>query len=128
MFYSGLSSTEGMSKLLLALFKSSREDAPFHYRASDYSCDDWDGFQDHIWENSLVDFFNLGAADIKIYKGFRLELISLVYISRWKYKGKLFSYLPFLAFCPVSIAQWNHLFSLAPTEWISSIYNQVQNG
>ena len=40
----------------------SKTDPPFHPIAYDYSCDDWDGFHDHLIDVLWEDLFTLGAS------------------------------------------------------------------
>ena len=61
---------------------NSKQDAPFHGVAYDYSRADWDGLRDHLRDVPWEDIFKLGALLLLVnfVSGFRLELmyISLI--------------------------------------------------
>ena len=55
---------------------NSKQDAPFHRMAYDYSRADWDGLHDHLRDVPWEDIFKLGAsAALNFVSGFRLELM-----------------------------------------------------
>ena len=41
---------------------NSKQDAPFHHIAYDYSCADWDGLHDHLRDVPWEDIFKLSAS------------------------------------------------------------------
>ena len=66
----------------IAFPSNSQQDAPFHCIAYDYSCADWDSFQDHLRDFPCKDIFKsvLLLLQVNFMGGFRLELmyISLI--------------------------------------------------
>ena len=46
----------------LDLLSNSKQDAPFHFVAYDYSCADWDSLHDHLRHVSWEDIFKFSSA------------------------------------------------------------------
>ena len=94
---------------------NSKQDAPFHCVAYDYSRADWDGLCDHLrdipWE-----IFKLGASTAA---GEFCECVQLgidVYIPHHKYQVKPHSSPWFSAACAAAIVHRNHFFRLYQRE------------
>ena len=51
-----------VASVSIDLFRNSQRDAPFHHRAYEYSCADWDGLCYHLRDVPWEDIFKLGAS------------------------------------------------------------------
>ena len=91
---------------------NSKQDAPFHRMAYDYSCADKDGLHDHLIDVPRKDFFKLGASATVSEFDEWVQVVTDVYIPHCKYKVK--PHLPpwFCAVCAVAIVHKNHFFHL----------------
>ena len=68
---------------------SSKQDAPFHHIAYDYSCVDWDGVNDHLRNVPWEDVFKLSASTAASEFCEFVEVGIEVYIPHRKYQVKL---------------------------------------
>ena len=91
---------------------NSKQDAPFHRVAYDYSRADWDGLRDHLRDVPWEDIFKLGAstAASEFYEWVRVGID--VYIPHCKYRVKPHSSPWFSAACAAAIIHRNHFFRL----------------
>ena len=90
----------------------SRQDAPFHHIAYDFSRADWDGLRDHLRDVTWEDIFKLSAsaAASEFCEWVRVEID--VYIPHIKFQVKPHSSPWFSAFCTAVIVHRNHFFPL----------------
>ena len=89
---------------------NSQQDAPFHHKAYDYSCADWDSLCDHLRDVPWDGIFKLSASAAA--SGF-CEWVQVgidVYIPRRKYQVKPLSSPWFSASCAAAIVHKNHFF------------------
>ena len=90
----------------------SKQDAPFHYIAYDYSLADWDGLCDHLrdvpWENIFKLSTSTAATEFCEWVQVGIE----VYIPHCKYQVKRHSSPWFSAACAAAIVIRNHVFHL----------------
>ena len=91
---------------------NSKQDAPFHRIAYDYSCADWDGLRDHLRDVPWEDIFKLSASTAASEICERVQVGIDVYIPHGKYQVKRHSSPWFSAACAVAIAHKNHSFHL----------------
>ena len=70
---------------------NSKQDAPFHHIAYDYSCADWDGVNDHLRDVSWKYVFKLSASTAASEFCEFVEVGIEVYIPHRKYQVKLHS-------------------------------------
>ena len=81
---------------------NSKQDAPFHPVAYDYSCADWDSLCDHLRRVPWDNIFKLSASVAsEFYDWFQVGID--VYIPHPKYQVKSHSTLWFSAACAVAI-------------------------
>ena len=92
---------------------NSKQDAPFHLVAYDYSCVDWDGLRDHLRDVPWEDIFKLSASAAASEFCEWAQVGIDVYIPHRKYQAKLHSSPWFsVAFAAAAIVQINHFFCL----------------
>ena len=91
---------------------NSKQDAPFHRVAYDYSHADWDGLRDHLRDVPWEDIFKLiaSAAASEFCEWVHVGID--VYIPHRKYQIKPHSSLWFSASCAAAIVHRNHFFCL----------------
>ena len=90
---------------------NSKQDAPFHRVAYDYSRADWQGLRDYLRDAPWEDIFKLSAYAASEF----CEWVQVgidVYISHRKYQVKPHSSPWFSAACAVAIVHRNHFFRL----------------
>ena len=91
---------------------NSKQYAPFHRMAYDYSCTDKDSLHDHLIDVPRKDFFKLGASATVSEFNEWVQVVTDVYIPHCKYMVK--PHLPpwFCTVCAVAIVHKNHFFHL----------------
>ena len=89
---------------------NTQQDAVLHCIAYDYSCDDWDGLQDHLRDVPWEDIFKLGASAAASQFCEWVQVGIDVYILHRKYQVKPHSSPWFSAVCTAAIAHKNHFF------------------
>ena len=67
---------------------NSKQDAPFHHIAYEYSCGDWDGLCDHLRDVPLEDIFKLSASAAGGESCQSIQVGIDVYIPHRKYQVK----------------------------------------
>ena len=101
-----------MTLTVLLFWIYSKQDAPFHSVAYNYSCADWDGLYNHLrdvpWEDIFK--FSASAAASKFCEWIQVKID--VYIPHCKYQAKLHSSPWFSAACVSAIVHGNHFFHL----------------
>ena len=95
---------------------NSKQDAPFHRIAYDYSHADWDGLRDHLRDVPWEDIFKLGASAAASEFCQWIQVGIDVYIPHRKYQVKLHSSPWFSAACAAAIVHRNHFFRLYQRE------------
>ena len=90
----------------------SKQDAPFHCIAYDYSHADWDGLCDHLRDVPWEDIFKLGASTAASESCEWVQVGIYVYIPHRKYQVKPRWSPWFSAACAAAIIHRNHFFSL----------------
>ena len=89
---------------------NSKQDAPFHHIAYDYSCADWDGFRDHLrdvpWENILKLVASGATSEFCEWVQVGID----IYIPHHKYQVKPHSSPWFSTACVAAIVHRNHFF------------------
>ena len=95
---------------------NSKQNAPFHCIAYDYSCADWDGLRDHLRDVPWEDIFKLGpsAAASEFCEWVQVGIDAS--IPHRKYQVKPQSSLWFSAACAAAIVHRNHFFRLSQRE------------
>ena len=91
---------------------NSKQDAPFHCVAYDYSRADWDGLRDHFRDVPWEDIFKLGASTAASEFCEWVQVGIDVYIPHRKYQVKPHSSPWFSAACAAAIVHRNHFFRL----------------
>ena len=91
---------------------NSKQDAPFHRVAYDYSRADWDGLRDHLRDVPWEDIFKLGASTAASEFCEWVQVGIDVYIPHRKYQVKPHSSPWFSAACAAAIVHRNHFFRL----------------
>ena len=91
---------------------NSKQDAPFHRVAYDYSRADWDGLRDHLRNVPWEDIFKLSASAAASEFCERVQVRIDVYIPHRKYQVKPHSSPWFSAACAAAIVHRNHFFRL----------------
>ena len=91
---------------------NSKQDAPFHRVAYDYSRADWDGLLDHLRDVPWEDIFKLGASTAASEFCEWVQVGIDVYIPHRKYQVKPHSSPWFSAACAAAIVHRNHFFRL----------------
>ena len=91
---------------------NSKQDAPFHCVAYDYSRADWDGLHDHLRDVPWEDIFKLGASTAASEFCEWVQVGIDVYIPHRKYQVKPHSSPWFSAACVAAIVHRNHFFRL----------------
>ena len=91
---------------------NSKQDAPFHRVAYDYSRADWDGLRDHLRDVPWEDIFKLGASTAASEFCGWVQVGIDVYIPHRKYQVKPHSSPWFSAACAAAIVHRNHFFRL----------------
>ena len=91
---------------------SSKQDAPFHCLAYDYSCADWDGLHDHLRDVPWEDIFKLSASATASEFCELVQVGIDVCISHRKYQVKPHSSPWFSAACAAAIVHRNRFFCL----------------
>ena len=91
---------------------NSKQDAPFHRVAYDYSRADWDGLRDHLRDVPWEDIFKLSASAAASEFCERVQAGIDVYIPHRKYQVKPHSSPWFSAACAAAIVHRNHFFRL----------------
>ena len=91
---------------------NSKQDAPFHRVAYDYSRADWDGLRDHLRDVPWEDIFKLGASTAASEFCEWVQVGIDVYIPHRKYQVKSHSSPWFSAACAAAIVYRNHFFRL----------------
>ena len=91
---------------------NSKQDAPFHRVAYDYSRADWDGLRDHLRDVPWEDIFKLGASTAASEFCEWVQVGIDVYIPHGKYQVKSHSSPWFSAACAAAIVHRNHFFRL----------------
>ena len=91
---------------------NSKQDAPFHRVAYDYSRADWDGLRDHLRDVPWEDIFKLGASTAASEFCEWVQVGIDVYIPHRKYQVKSHSSPWFSAACAAAIVHRNHFFRL----------------
>ena len=91
---------------------NSKQEAPFHRVAYDYSRADWDGLRDHLRDVPWEDIFKLGASTAASEFGEWVQVGIDVYIPHRKYQVKPHSSPWFSAACAAAIVHRNHFFRL----------------
>ena len=90
---------------------NSKQDAPFHCVAYDYSCADWGSLCDHLRDVPWKDIFKLSASAASEF--FEWVQVGIdVYIPHRKYQVKPHSSPWFSAACAAAIVHRNHFFRL----------------
>ena len=91
---------------------NSKQDAPFHHIAYDYSCADWDGLHDHLRDVPWEDIFKLSASTTA--SGFCewVQVGTEVYIPQYNYQVKCHSSPWFSAACAAAKFHRNYYFHL----------------
>ena len=95
---------------------NTQQDAVLHCIAYDYSCDDWDGLQDHLRDVPWEDIFKLGASAAASQFCEWVQVGIDVYILHRKYQVKPHSSPWFSAACAAAIVHRNHFFRLYQRE------------
>ena len=95
---------------------NSKQDAPFHCIAYDYSRADWDGLRDHLRDVPWEDIFKLRASAAASEFCEWIQVGIDVYIPHRKYQVKSHSSPWFLAACAAAIVHRNHFFRLYQRE------------
>ena len=91
---------------------NSKQDAPFHRVAYDYSCVDWDGLRDHLRDVLWEDIFKLSASAAASKFCEWVQVGIDVYIPHRKYQVKPHSSPWFSVACAAAIVHRNHFFRL----------------
>ena len=91
---------------------NSKQDAPFHRVAYDYSRADWDGLRDHLRDVPWEDIFKLSASTAASEFCEWVQVGIDVYIPHRKYQVKPHSSPWFSAACAAAIVHRNHFFRL----------------
>ena len=91
---------------------NSKQDAPFHRVAYDYSRAHWDGLRDHLRDVPWEDIFKLGASTAASEFCEWVQVGIDVYIPHRKYQVKPHSSPWFSAACAAAIVHRNHFFRL----------------
>ena len=91
---------------------NSKQDAPFHRVAYDYSCVDWDGLLDHLRDALWEDIFKLSASAAASEFCEWVQVGIDVYIPHRKYQVKPHSSPWFSVACAAAIVHRNHFFRL----------------
>ena len=91
---------------------NSKQDAPFHHIAYDYSCADWDGFRDHLRDVPWENIFKLVASGATSEFCEWVQVGIDIYIPHRKYQVKPHSSPWFSAACAAAIVHRNHFFRL----------------
>ena len=91
---------------------NSKQDAPFHRIAYDYSRADWDGLRDHLKDVPWEDILKLGASAAASEFCEWIQVGIDVYIPHGKYQVKSHSSPWFSAACAAAIVHRNHFFCL----------------
>ena len=91
---------------------NSKQDAPFHRVAYDYSRADWDGLRDHLRDVPWEDTFKLDASTAASEFCEWVQVGIDVYIPHRKYQVKPHSSPWFSAACAAAIVHRNHFFHL----------------
>ena len=91
---------------------NSKQDAPFHCIAYDYSCADWDGLRDHLRDVPWEDIFKLSASAAASEFCEWVQVGIDVYIPHRKYQVKPHSSPWFSAACAAAIVHRNRFFRL----------------
>ena len=91
---------------------NSKQDAPFHRIAYDYSCADGDGLCDHLRDVPWKDIFKLGASAAASEFCEWVQVGIDVYIPHRKYQVKPHSSPWFSAACAAAIVHGNYFFHL----------------
>ena len=91
---------------------NSKQDAPFHRVAYDYSRADWDGLCDHLRDVPWEDIFKLSASTAASEFCEWVQVGIDVYIPHRKYQVKPHSSPWFSAACAAAIVHRNHFFRL----------------
>ena len=91
---------------------NSKQDAPFHRAAYDYSGADWDGLRDHLRDVSWEDIFKLSASAAASEFCKWVQVGIDVCIPHRKYQVKPHSSSWFSAACAAAIVHRNHFFRL----------------
>ena len=91
---------------------NSKQDAPFHRVAYDYSHADWDGLCDHLRDVPWEDIFKLSASTAASEFSDWVQVGINVYIPHRKYQVKPHSFPWFAAACAAATAHRNHFFHL----------------
>ena len=95
---------------------NSKQDAPFHCVAYDYSRADWDGLCDHLRDIPWEDIFKLGASAAASEFCEWVQIGIDVYIPHCKYQVKPHSSPWFSAACAAALVHRNHFFCLYQRE------------
>ena len=103
---------------------NSKQDAPFHTVAYDYSCADWGGLPDHFRDVLLEDIFKLTAFAVASEFCGWVQVGNDVYIPHRKYQVKPHSSPWFPAACAAAIVHRNHFFDLY--QWNQSSESKVK--
>ena len=93
---------------------NSKQDAPFHCVAYDYSCADWDSLCDNLRDVPWKDIFKLTSAASEFFEWVQVGID--VYIPHRKYQVKSHSSPWFSAACAAAIVHRNHFFHLYQRE------------
>ena len=91
---------------------NSKQDAPFHRIAYDYSRADWDGLRDHLRDLLWEDIFKLGASAASSESCEWVQVGIDLYIPHRKHQVKPHSCPWFSAVCAAAIVHRNHFFCL----------------
>ena len=91
---------------------NSKQDAPLHRVACDYSRTDWDRVRDYLRDVKWGDIFQLSASATASEIFERVQVGIAVHIPHRKYQFKLHSSSWFSAGCAAAIVHRNHFFRL----------------
>ena len=101
-----------MTHTVLLFWIYSKQDAPFHSVAYNYSCADWDGLCNHLRDVPWEDIFKFSASAAASEFCEWIQVGIDVYILHRKYQAKLHLSPWFSAACVAAIVHGNHFFHL----------------
>ena len=101
-----------MTLTVLLFWIYSKQDAPFHSVAYNYSCANWDGLCNHLRDVPWEDIFKFSASAAASEFCEWIQVGIDVYILHRKYQAKLHLSPWFSAACVAAIVHGNHFFHL----------------
>ena len=106
---------------------NSKQDAPFHRMAYDYSHADWDGLRDHLRDVPWEDIFKLSASAAASEFREWVQVGIDVYIPHHTYQVKPHSTPWFSAVCATTIVHRNHLYQQNKSSESTVKFRQASN-